>query len=246
MEFTLDKQKMYVVSDFDYTLTSDLGKTTWGIIAFSKRVDENYREKVNELYTYYTNIDRDMSLSDEERSIYMSEWWNKHLNYLIDYQVTKECLCNLAQDNHIILREGAREFLEFLYQNKIPLFIVSAGITDVIEAFLRGQNLFFDNITICSNRFVFNNGVVAGIEGGVIHMLNKGEVVWTDKMCNQIKERRQILLLGDMAHDVHAVSFKQRSNTYRVLMKTKDFDNRLKDLYDTATDNYFEILKLLA
>lgn len=40
----------------------------------------------------------------------------------------------------------------------MPLLIVSAGISDVIEETLRSRDLLLDNITICANRMLFDEG----------------------------------------------------------------------------------------
>lgn len=44
------------------------------------------------------------------------------------------------------------------FQEKMPLLIVSAGITDVIEETLRSRQLLLDNITIVANTMVFDEG----------------------------------------------------------------------------------------
>ncbi|MDR2338314.1 MAG: hypothetical protein LBE20_06720 [Deltaproteobacteria bacterium] len=112
-------------------------------------MDSNYYTEIQKLYNYYyNNIEHDTTLAQTIRNTYMLEWWNKHLSCLIKYQLKEKNLFYLAQNDYIILREGAKEFLQFLYQNRIPLFIISAGIANIIEIFLflKKQNLLFDNI----------------------------------------------------------------------------------------------------
>lgn len=43
-----------------------------------------------------------------------------------------------------------------LHELKVPLLIVSAGISDVVAETLRSRDLLLDNITICANKMVFD------------------------------------------------------------------------------------------
>ena len=52
----------------------------------------------------------------------------------------------------MILRKGVKEFLKYTYQNNIPVIIISAGITDIIENFLKANNCLYDNVHIILNK----------------------------------------------------------------------------------------------
>ena len=49
-------------------------------------------------------------------------------------------------------RPGALELLEKLAALSVPVLIVSAGLSDVIEEFLRMHGALTENVTVCSNR----------------------------------------------------------------------------------------------
>jgi 5'-nucleotidase len=49
-------------------------------------------------------------------------------------------------------RPGALKLLARLSALEVPVLIVSAGLSDVIEEFLRQHNALTENITVCSNR----------------------------------------------------------------------------------------------
>ena len=49
-------------------------------------------------------------------------------------------------------RPGALELLKRLEILKVPVLIVSAGLSDVIEEFLRQHGALTENVVICSNR----------------------------------------------------------------------------------------------
>ena len=53
-------------------------------------------------------------------------------------------------------RPGALELLRRLEILNVPVLIVSAGLTDVIEEFLRQHGAFSENVTVCSNRLNYS------------------------------------------------------------------------------------------
>ena len=58
----------------------------------------------------------------------------------------------LVREARMVPRPGALELLKRLAELKVPVLIVSAGVSDVIEEFLRQHGLLSENVTVCSNR----------------------------------------------------------------------------------------------
>merc|ERR1712187_503818 len=58
----------------------------------------------------------------------------------------------LVHDAGMVLRPGALELLALLATLEVPVLIVSAGVSDIIEEFLRQHSALTENITVCSNR----------------------------------------------------------------------------------------------
>ena len=48
-------------------------------------------------------------------------------------------------------RNGAKEFLKKMNEFNVPVIIISAGIGNVIEEFLKLENDYYENIKIISN-----------------------------------------------------------------------------------------------
>ena len=61
--------------------------------------------------------------------------------------------------------EHTKEFLRKMNEMNIPVIIISAGIGNVIEEFLKLENDYYDNIKIISNFIVFENGEFKEIAG---------------------------------------------------------------------------------
>ena len=66
----------------------------------------------------------------------MDEWCKTHINLFYEYGITERAINIVIEKNLLKFREGAKEYIEFLHKNNIPLIIVSAGIGDIIKGFL--------------------------------------------------------------------------------------------------------------
>lgn len=93
-----------------------------------------------------------------------------------------------------------------LHDKNIPLVIFSAsglGYESIYYTFEKIHKLY-DNIDIISNAFIRDeHGKAIGIREPVIHSFNKDETVLKDfPVYEEIKDRKNILLLGDSLGDV--------------------------------------------
>ncbi len=207
----------YVVSDFDRTLTVGNSKTSWALLSSTDFLPESYKREREAYYDYYRPIEIDTSLPFAYRLEKMNEWYRKHINLFVKYQLKEEFI-KTSVSNHktMAFREGAKEWLKFLYINHIPLIIISAGVGNFIEEFLQQEGCLYDNIYISSNMIKFENGLATGIENNVIHSLNKNEVSLPVDIKERLKDRKQVILLGDQYDDIRMVEEEKRSDTIRV------------------------------
>ena len=167
----------YVVADFDRTITNGDSKTSWSVLSSSKLVPDKYKEDRNKLYEKYRPIEIDEKMDYEKRIELVSEWFKKHIELFVKYEISDKIFKNAATNLRVMeFRKGAKEFLEFLNNNSIPLIIISAGIGNFIEEFLTLNNCYYDNIYISSNKIIFKDGVAVGVDNNIIHSLNKNEV----------------------------------------------------------------------
>ena len=139
-----DLSNIYVVADFDRTITKGNSKTSWSILSDSPYVPKKYVKDRQDLYNYYRPIELNESMDINLKNNFMKEWFQKHISLFVKYKISKDIFKNAASDLRIMeFRPGAKEFIEFLNQNKIPLIIISAGIGNFIETFLELNNCYF-------------------------------------------------------------------------------------------------------
>ena len=219
----IDYKQLYVVADFDRTITKGKSKTSWAILADSKLLPDDYINDRHKLYNYYRPIEIDEFENEIIKQQAMKDWYHKHIELFIKYQLKEELIEKASNDFRIMeFRKGAKEFSQFLYENHIPLIIISAGIGNFIKAFLEQNNCNYDNIYISSNMIVFKDGIAVGVGNNIIHSLNKNEVSLPGPIKRKISNRSQILLLGDQISDIKMVNASKRENTIRIGFLTEE------------------------
>lgn len=233
---------IYVLTDFDRTITSGNSDSSWGILSKSGLVPKEYVEERQALYNYYRPIEIDEDMDYETKNKLMKEWWNKHINLLIKYQMSEEVINKAANDIRVMsFRKGAKEFLQNMRDRNIPVIIISAGIGNFVKQFLIKNDCDFNNIFIVSNFIKFENHIAVGIIGNVTHSLNKNEVNLPSKISELIKYRPNIILLGDNISDVKMAKEKDRERTLKIgFLDEKIEENRkhFEDNFDiVCTDN---------
>ena len=197
-------EQLCVVSDWDRTLTkarTEDGQdaTSYSVIAHGAYLGEAYRVEMDRLYARYRPIETSQEISHRKKQKAMRDWWMAALEMMQQYGLTDEIIEDIAIRNFMRLRDGAIDFFNILADRDIPLFILSAGIGNVISKFLKVRSLHTSNVTITANKLIFNtHGAVAGFCEPVIHSFNKTRHASTPRGC--------VLLLGDTIEDAQMVN----------------------------------------
>lgn len=233
---------IYVLADFDRTLTIGSSKTSWSILAESDMVPKEYVVERQEFYDYYRPYEIDETLDYKTKCDFMKEWWIKHINLFVKYQISEEVVNKAARDLRVMtFRSGAEDFLRSMHERNIPVIIISAGIGNFIEQFLIKNNVYFDNIYIVSNMLQFENGIAVGVRDNIVHSFNKNEVALPEEVKTRIGDRSNIILLGDVTSDVLMASEENRTDALKIGFLEEKVEENMqsyKDAYDVVcTDN---------
>ncbi len=220
---------LHVLSDFDRTLTKAFFKEEKipSLISHLRNghyLTKDYAEKAQTLFNKYHPIELSDKITKEEKSKAMLEWWSAHYKLLVksglNEKTIKQALKDIIQEGKIKLRKGAAEFLQKLNQDNIPLIILSsAGIGNMVTEFLKEQNLMFNNIHFIGNTLKFDKaGNFAGIKDNkIIHVLNKHEAeIKNLPIYEEIKQRKNIILLGDSIDDLGLAQGVQHKNIIKI------------------------------
>lgn len=213
----LDNKDVYVVADFDRTFTVGKSQTSWSLLASTDLLPKEYIEDRQALFDKYRPIEIDTTMPFEYRLEQTKIWFKLHAELFVKYKLKENFIQEIVRDKDIMkFRDGAKNFLKYLYENDIPLIIISAGVGNFIKAFLEKEECNYSNIYISSNMLKFENGVATGVENNIIHSLNKNEVSLPEGVKKSLENRSQIILLGDQIDDTRMVSEDKRENTIRI------------------------------
>ncbi len=234
----INKDNTFIVLDFDRTITTFESLDSWD--ASGKELDKEFKDKQNELYKYYRPIEMDYTIKNEEKEIYMEEWYNKCINLYYEHHLTKEKFEKSMKDSKLIFREGTREFLKKANQNQIPLIILSAGIGNVIEQFLKANDCYFENMYIISNFIEFDkNGNMKKFNDNVIHTGNKkikGNL--SKEFQEKIRQKEYGILVGDLIEDKKMVEKDKLQNVITIGLLQDDRNLEFyKENFDIVLNN---------
>ena len=249
----LTKENVYVLLDFDKTITSYESLDSWAVAGMA--ADEGCEVEVNKLYGKYRPIEMNYNISYEEKYKQMEIWYNSCMNLYYKYHLNREKLKKAVKNSGLIFRKGAKEFLQYTYENDIPVIILSAGVGSVIREFLKEKKCFFDNIFLISNTFVFDeNGNAFKLENSLIHTMNKTvEGHLKEKRKEEFDKRPYRLLFGDTIEDIYMTPKKDLERTIKIGFLDKELENLLAyrekfDIVltkeDTSFDNARKIIKI--
>ncbi|MCP9257978.1 5'-nucleotidase [Dirofilaria immitis] len=178
-----DKDKLLVISDFDYTLSrfhDAEGKsclTTHGVF-------DNAACMISKEHGSVANFPR----------THHQDWFHEENNRKICFQAKIE------------LKEGTEELILTLHDHNIPLIIFSAGVGNVIDFFLQKTlGGFPNNVHIISNMMEYDeNDVAVAFSEPLIHTFSKNSAVISHhgSLFNEISSRTCVLLMGDTLGDL--------------------------------------------
>lgn len=233
---TFNLNKLYIIADFDHTLTTKESQNCWGILSNIPNIAKEYITKSESNNSYYFPIEQDDKLDYKIKNEMMKEWYQKHTELLIKYNLKESDISEISKSHEIILRKGVVEFLKFTNNNNIPVIIISAGISNIIEGVLKRNNCFYSNVYVISNIFKFKDGKLKSLRNSIIHSLNKNMVEVPPKIKDIIKDKDEVIIIGDNIGDT-LMKLKDNKKTFKIGFLNYDSKDRLNNF-----KQYFDIV----
>lgn len=219
IKLNLEDCNFYVAIDFDKTITSSKSADSWAASANPKIVGEEIYKEMAKLYTKYRPIEMNYKISQEEKSKAMIEWYSSCMELYHKYNLSKRDITESIEKSRIIFRKGAKDFLLLMQKYNIPVIILSAGIGNCIEQFLKNNNCLLENMYIISNFLEYdeNNKVKKFDNSKIIHTLNKNMNGHLPKKFEEkIQGKKYRLLIGDLIEDLKMVNESELENTVKI------------------------------
>ncbi|MFA6588450.1 MAG: hypothetical protein WCT08_05270 [Patescibacteria group bacterium] len=227
---------IHVLTDFDRTLTKAFvgGQevvSTISILRNENFLSSDYSKKAHQMFDYYHAIEIDNQIPLAEKKLAMQEWWTRHFQLLEASGLTKTDVEKAVTSSHFQSRDGVEEFFQILNAYHVPLIIMSSsGLGgEAIELFLKHKKINLPNISIISNNFIWDeNGKMIGVKKPIITSLNKDETVLSGfPVYQQVKDRKNVILLGDNPHDVEMVTGFEYDNLIKIGFLNEKVDENL-------------------
>ncbi len=241
------KEKFHVLSDFDRTLTKAFvdGQKSPTVIAQirnGKYLTSDYASKAHTLFDKYHPIEVNPKISINEKKKKMHEWWTEHFNLLVESGFNKKVIKEIVSKRTLEFRGGILEFINFLHNKNIPLIIMSAGPGDMIEEYLKQDKKLYKNIHVIANLYDWDkDGRAVKVREPIIHSMNKDETaIQNYPVFKKIKERKNVLLLGDGVEDIGVVKGFDYDNLISVGFLNENIDEQLelfKENFDVIISN---------
>lgn len=200
----IDKADIFVVADFDRTITTGDSKATFALFGLSGLYGSEYERKRTEVHDYYRPIELDETLGYIEKYELMKEWALESYKLMLKYRVRESDIETISRENQLLqLRNGVVEFINTLNELRIPLIINSAGIGNFIECILKLNGCYSDNIFISANFLSFENDVIVDSITNIIHSMNKYDIRISNEFKKLIKDKKTCVLIGDQLSDLN-------------------------------------------
>ena len=248
---SLNSNNFAVLMDFDRTITTKNSLGSWSVLENTNFMDPKFKEQTKILVDTYYPYELDYSISEEEKTKYISIWYQKNMDLLYEYNLTYSILLNCVKDSNMEFHNGCKDFLNKLYELNIPVVILSAGIGNVITEWLKQNNSLFPNIHIFSNFIKFENDKMLPFDDKMIHTSNKSINRLPQDLKENILSKEHILLFGDLIEDLNMVKGHDLSNVLSfgfLEHRASENLNHYTKAYDIVlTDNssYVEINEIL-
>jgi len=212
-------KNLQVVLDFDYTLSrvhknGERLDCSWGVMENSKILPASYTKQTNDLRSKYLPIEQDASMTAEEKTPYMIEWYTKANQLLSECGTVKRHMFQgMIKSSNVELREGTEHMMNHLLKNTVPVLVLSAGLGDLVEEILQYYKVYHSNVKVVSNFLNYDEeGNIIGLAGDVIHVFNKSEKslkpvertnghVENKELIDEFHHRGNVLLMGDSLGD---------------------------------------------
>ena len=241
----LKTENLYVISDFDSTITTGESYGSLDVITKSGLLGDEYFRRYIELKEKYKGREDETKDAFFRRELWI-KFMSEYIQMLKDFDLTEYLLESIIKNSNIRIRKEYDVFIKYLNKNHIPLIILSSGLGNSIEIFLKINKLYYDNIYVISNFVTFDKyGKIIDVPKEVITPVTKNEVKFDKDIKKLILNRNNKLVFGDIPNDIGMSMINKDDNTLTIAFcNFKKYKEKLCKKFDIVVEDS-EILDLL-
>ena len=245
-DIKLNRDNFYVVIDFDRTITEAKSFSAWRVLYYSELLGKEFKQKYAEIHD---ETELSENESNEAKQKAFEQRFMAYMDLLRDCHFNKDMLERAVEKTDLTLRDGAKEFFRKMYKNNIPVIIISSSIKNVIEEYLKQNHAFYDNIHIYANNLDMNGKKENDVTN--VTPYNKNEIEFSEELKKNIKDKKYILLLGDIPDDVNMVSKEKLNHTITIGFLEENIESNLErynktfDIVLTNNASFKDVLEII-
>ncbi len=245
-DIKLNKNNFYVVIDFDRTITKAKSISAWRVLYYSKLLGKEFEQKYAKIHD---ETELSKNESNEAKQKAFEQRFIAYMDLLRECHFNKNILEKVVEKTDLTLRDGAKEFFRKMYENNIPVIIISSSIKNVIEEYLKQNHAYYDNIYIYANYLDMNGKQENDITN--VTPYNKDKIEFSRELKENIKGKKYVVLLGDIPDDVNMVSKEKLDHTITIGFLEENIESNLEkynktfDIVLTNNASFKEVLKLI-
>ena len=231
----LKLDSIYFLINFDNVLTDSNSCDTWSVITKNIKLKKRFEKKLMDINNKFVLAELDNSTELEDRNESLKHQWRQKIYLFRELELNdKKIMKFMSKQDSLRIRDGAKEFLKFTYENDIPVIIFSDGITEVILDFLDYNKCNYDNIHVVSNKLFYDS---QSMQNDVVCSINKNELLICDNIKNDIEDRKFSILLASTINDINILSKEKLNDSIKIAF----LDKFINENFDTFL-NYFNII----
>ncbi len=166
-----DGREVVAVCDFDGTVTTADSDVTMNAMAKAMGYNSAFAGERDALYREYKPVLE--QAAQEDRPALERKWWSRQMALFLRHQIPPETYTDALKSLHFELRPEAAELLRYCEEHDVPVFIVSAGLGNLIIPILAWSGFLSPNLRVLSN-FVRYAGEEAVSYTAPVTPANKG------------------------------------------------------------------------
>ena len=204
------KERFQILTDFDKTLSSYFvdgglkGHSSFQVIEESSQMGASVQDSLKALHAKYYPLEMSPTLSSEEKTPLMIEWYKSSFNIGLNAGIQKALLPSMVKETRVALRSGMDEFFRKVKMFDIPTLVASAGLGDVIDEVFIQQADLPSQVSVLANFYEFNEeGIAVGLQNKeMLHTFNKDKISLLHKPYFDAQSNRtNALVMGDTLGD---------------------------------------------
>ena len=245
-DIKFNKNNFYVLIDFDRTITKAKSFSAWRVLYYSELLGRNFKQKYAKIHD---ETELSKSESNEAKQKAFEQRFMVYMDLLRECHFNKDILKTAVEKTDLTLRGGAKEFFRKMYENNIPVIIISSSIKNVIEEYLKQNQAYYDNIHIYANYLDMNGRKENDVTN--VTPYNKNKIEFSEELDKILQDRKYAVLLGDIPDDVNMVTKEKLKHTITIGFLEENIEanlekyNKTFDIVLTNNASFKEVLNLI-